>query len=333
MFTASSVAEALQDKWRSENRYIPVKHECSARTCEIIALDAWITNDDGEIGIHWTRPKRKAQRVRNMFMCTQSGQGHWCSDHCGAKRIISEDEGQVCCISGIRYDNMEEDVWRPTQRITSTTSEQRDPYKMGHVDAVGISVRDQQYATIIRDNIHLLLFSEKRMYHEYRKFVQARNDAQQLVIRYIRSRERCNEMVVLPRIISLYMHKMRMRPILTHIERDKKKQDKYIQIYIKRILHLWRVILEHTPLERSQPGIFIFRAFVIAALYQMRSGLHCRGHCIIQRDYFLDRCLPETNTLDVYKLSKPQFTAAKNNILKAIRQAGESSIDVRLLTI
>lgn len=334
MFSATAVASALEQKWQSEHRFVSRPHECSARTCKIIPLDAWVFNDHGEIGISWTRPKRKAQRVRNMYMCVRTGQGHWCTENCGAKRIVSEDDGQVCAISGIRYDNVEADVWRPTQRITTTGADQKDPYKMGDVDSsLRLSVRKQQYGAIIRKQIHLLLFSQKRMYHEFRKYVQARNDAQQLVIRYVRSCERRKKMVVLPRLICLYMYKMHMRPILTHIERDTKKQEKLVNIYIERILALWRVIMEYTPLGRNQPGIFIFHAFVVAALYQMRSGLWCQGQCIIQRDYYLDRCLPETNTLDIYNLSKPQFTTAKKNILKAVREAGEARIDVRLLAI
>ena len=116
-------------------------------------------------------------------MCVKTGQGHWCTENYGAKRIISEDDGQVCAISGIRYDNTEADVWRPTQRITSSGTDQKDPYKMGDVDSsLRISVRKQQHASIIRKHIHLLLFSQKRMYHEFRKYGQARNEAQQLVI-------------------------------------------------------------------------------------------------------------------------------------------------------
>ena len=205
---------------------------------------------------------------------------------------------------------------------------------MGDVDSsLRISVRKQQHASIIRKHIHLLLFSQKRMYHEFRKYGQARNEAQQLVIRYVRSCMRQHKMVVLPRLICLYMYKMRMRPILTHIERDPKKQEKLINIYIERIMSLWRSIMHYTPLGRNQPGIFIFHAFVVAALYQMKVGLWCRGQCIIQRDYYLDKCLPETNTLDNYDLSKPQFTTAKKNILKAIREAGEACVDMRMLSI
>ena len=154
MFTATAVASALEKKWQSEHRFVPCPHECSARTCTIIPLDAWVFNDHGTIGISWTRPKRKSQRVRNMYMCVRTGQGHWCTENCNAKRIVSEDDGQVCAISGIRYDNMEADVWKPTQRITSTGVDQKDPYKMGDVDSsLRISVRKQQYTAIIKKHI------------------------------------------------------------------------------------------------------------------------------------------------------------------------------------
>ena len=74
-----------------------------------------------------------------------------------------------------------------------------------------------------------------------------------------------------PTAFNMSLHVQDVRDILTHIERDPKKQEKLINIYIERILSLWRSIMHHTPLGRNQPGIFIFHAFVVAALYQMKS--------------------------------------------------------------
>ena len=51
------------------------------------------------------------------------------------------------------------------------------------------------------------------------------------------------------------------------------------------------------------------------------------GQQIIRRSQFLSTCLPETNTLDLYSVCKTPFTASKNNIMQAIRETVESSVE------
>ena len=334
MFSSEAVMRRTVAMWRASNRYVARPHVCSAKTCRIERLVVYVFDDGGKLGVAWKAPEGPAQKITSIFMCRDTGEAHWCSRSCSAARIVSEDEGRVCSISGIRYENVHADDWRPTQRITSTAREQYDPYRLGKADASkAISLREQQYVNIVRDMIDLLLFSQKRMYQEYRKYAAARQASRTIIQKFIKSCERCNKMIRLPQLITIYIRQMNQKPILKHMEQDKKKQNKLKDLYVKRITKLWRAILQHTPIGRAQPGIFIFKAFCIATLYQMRTGLWCRGQCIIQQDYFLDRCLPETNTLDNYDISKPQFTQAKNNILKAIRDAEEKQIDIRLLIV
>ena len=58
----------------------------------------------------------------------------------------------------------------------------------------------------------------------------------------------------------------------------------------------------------------------------MKNGLAINGQQIIRRSQFLSTCLPETNTLDLYSISKTPFTASKNNIMQAIRETVGSSV-------
>ena len=55
----------------------------------------------------------------------------------------------------------------------------------------------------------------------------------------------------------------------------------------------------------------------------MKGGLCLGGLEVIPKDSYLASILPEANTLDAYKVNKPAFTACKNNILKAYREATE----------
>ena len=55
----------------------------------------------------------------------------------------------------------------------------------------------------------------------------------------------------------------------------------------------------------------------------MKRGMFCSGIEIIPKDYYLESVLPEANTLDHYSVNKPTFTQAKNNMMRAIREAME----------
>ena len=55
----------------------------------------------------------------------------------------------------------------------------------------------------------------------------------------------------------------------------------------------------------------------------MKGGLNVAGLNVISQDSYLVNVLPEANTLDSYNINKPSFTACKNNILKAYREAVE----------
>jgi hypothetical protein len=63
--------------------------------------------------------------------------------------------------------------------------------------------------------------------------------------------------------------------------------------------------------------------FVVSILYIMKAGLCVGGVTVIPGDPYLTSVLPEANTLDAYNINKPAFTACKNNILKAYREAVE----------
>ena len=58
-------------------------------------------------------------------------------------------------------------------------------------------------------------------------------------------------------------------------------------------------------------------------MYIMKNGLCLGGVQVIKKDSYLASILPEANTLDSYNINKPAFTACKNNILKAYREASE----------
>jgi hypothetical protein len=56
----------------------------------------------------------------------------------------------------------------------------------------------------------------------------------------------------------------------------------------------------------------------------MKSGLPMNNVQIIPKNFFLEAALPEANTLNLYGVSRGQFTAIKNEIRDAIRKAIQS---------
>ena len=83
------------------------------------------------------------------------------------------------------------------------------------------------------------------------------------------------------------------------------------------------MITRHFPLGQLTPALFPIKIFVISILYIMKGGLCLGGMEVIPKDKYLASVLPEANTLDSYGVNKPSFTACKNNILKAYREASE----------
>ena len=92
--------------------------------------------------------------------------------------------------------------------------------------------------------------------------------------------------------------------------------DVIIDRYAQRTCQYWNLIIRKFPLGQTAPALFPVKIFVISLLYIMKGGLSVAGVVVIPDDPYLVSVLPEANSLDVYKINKPQFTAVKNNILK-----------------
>ena len=121
---------------------------------------------------------------------------------------------------------------------------------------------------------------------------------------------------------------MRKRPSrLEFLEKTQREQDFLIFKYTKELIGTWKMILYKTEQGKTSPSQFNFKIFVPACLYIMKNGVTMNGQLIIRRSQFLSTCLPETNTLDLYAISKTPFTASKNNIMAAIRETIGSSAE------
>jgi len=99
--------------------------------------------------------------------------------------------------------------------------------------------------------------------------------------------------------------------------------DNIIEKYAVLTCRFWSLMTRRFPLGQTTPALFPIKIFVVSILYIMKAGLNVGGVNVIKGDRYLTSVLPEANTLDAYNINKPAFTACKNNILKAYREAVE----------
>ena len=116
---------------------------------------------------------------------------------------------------------------------------------------------------------------------------------------------------------------MNRRHIFRNLIPKNKSVKQVVDYYANITCKYWALITRKFPLGMQTPALFPIKTFVVSILYLMKGGLCLGGVQVIPKDKYLASILPEANTLDSYSINKPAFTACKNNILKAYREAGE----------
>lgn len=313
-------------------------HVCSQQTCDLVQIKASLLPNG-------TIVKGKSPNalhvVDTLFICKETGKEHYCCQQCDGGRFVS-DSGYVCCISGIQYDTVRVDCWRPSKRITSTHQENKDPLKLLRTSNGFMkfefdknkSIRDQQHILIAKNILQTLLFSKKRLFSEQRKYLEMKREAEKMINKYVRQCERNKKMIVFTRMINIYVNQINRRRMFRDLVPTFKSKDDIIQLYAHRCQRCWEIITTKTQLGVQYGNLFNIKTFIPSILYIMKRGLNIFQHSIIPKDYYLESILPEANTLDNYDIHKPSFTQCKNNILKAFRDTYESrKIDMKELSI
>ena len=335
------IAIELERLWKQKNPGIPngvPNHVCSSETCKIQNIIGWISEKNNQLNVSLEKPKtKKRMKIQQLYICLNTGNPHWCHSQCCAAKVISTDQGAVCTISGIRYESERADSWVPQYRITSTAQEHRDPHAIrsktkytSHTQ----SYRTQQHIAFAQEQINLLMFSDRRLYAEQRKYFEQRQAAEKIVQKYYKGCERVNRIVNFTDMITLYINQIQRRRVFNGLLPKNHKKEDIVKSYAERVCTLWSIITTKTPMGKNSTSLFSFKTFVASALYIMKRGMFCMGVEIIPKDYYLESVLPEANTLDHYSINKPTFTQSKNNMMRAIREAIEvHRCDVKTLVM
>ena len=298
------IARELAHLWKSKNPGCPnvPGHVCSSKTCNIVNVVGWISQQNGEIKVSLNKPScKKRMKIQQLYICTNTGNPHWCHAQCSGNKVVSADQGSVCTISGIRYESERADTWVPQYRITATAQEHRDPHAI-RLDKKYASntqsYRTQQHLAFAQEQIFLLMFSDRRLFSEQRKYFEQRQAAEKIVQKYYKSCERVNRAVYFTDMVTLYINQIQRRRVFHGLLPKNHKREDIVNSYAERVCTLWNIITTKTPMGKGSSSLFSFKAFVAAALYIMKRGMYCAGIEIIPKDYYLESVLPEANTLD-----------------------------------
>jgi hypothetical protein len=277
-------------------------------------------------GLHPQKTLHK--KLYNFYRCTASGKIHHCHCECHGEKIYSSESMLTCTISGQQFEAEQVRNFGINARIQNNTSaDKSDPLRFSRdnegrvMKTSGVHNTKEEHCKIIaRDIIHMFLFSTIRHNSEINKLNDLEREGMKKVTKYTRSIERNKLCYNYLHMITIFYNEIKKRPVkLDALRKTKRQQNEVIIKFTKELIGYWKMILFKTNLGLQSPSQFNFKAFVPACLYIMKRGVNMQGQTIIRQDDFLSCCLPETNTLDVYKISKTPFTATKNNILLAIR--------------
>lgn len=282
-------------------------------------------------GLH---PKNTLHKKLNSIFCCQStGKIHYCHANCSGEKILCESI-ETCCITGMQFSSEQVRTYGIANRVqTSMTADKSDPLKYSRESNGTLSktsgvhnMKIEQCKLIAKNILHSFLFSVQRQNSELHKITELRRDAEKLVNKYKRHAEKSGRPKSYISMITIYLNQMKKRPSkLRLLQKTQREQDILIADYTKELIGTWKMLLYKTEQGKTSPSQFNFKIFVPACLYIMKNGMSINGQVIIRRSQFLSTCLPETNTLDVYSISKTPFTASKNNIMAAIRETIGSS--------
>jgi len=337
---SQTLAATFTKQWEDSNSFTFQKnHECSMDRCTIqhIIGGLWHRKGESHACIRtlcqnhptWANRGTLKKQIRNMYICCSSGTPHWCDEQCQCTNIDHTDGGYVCRVSGIRYESIKSDTWFMDHRVTATHQENKDPLKLVRNTNFKVNVtssetiRQQQHIYLSKAQVSAIMFSNERLFMEQRKYVEMKNEAEKVVHKYIKSCEKIGKTVVFTNVIQLYINQMNRRHIFRNLIPKNRTVDDVVNKYAKETCAYWSLMTRKFPLGIQTPALFPIKIFIVSIMYIMKGGLCLRGVQVIPKDMYLASILPEANTLDSYSINKPAFTACKNNILKAYREAAE----------
>lgn len=276
-----SVLGAIVAEWRRRqgNRYLRRPgswHQCNAMTCRMIQLscDVCLEPDDG---VRFVAPGTGHVRVRNLFVCWETGKVHTCSEAC--RRTANG----ACCLTGHRCQSA------ALPLVHADTSSTRRATAVVHRRGAVAGTDVVRRAT--RDILEYLCFSERRRKYALRLLEAARGKTRRWVLREVRE----GRVVQYSDMLEFYgSATFAARSCTRPLRMLPATRDRLLSA-VAECVHRLHVALGPNVVE----ALASVRVFGLAAVYLMRTGLRCSttGQMAVPRVPILGVILPNAHLL------------------------------------
>lgn len=279
------------------------------------------------------------QRIRpEVYRCQLSGNVHVCGDRC--KRFVVGKEYLTCKITGVcigvdsalNFKGTDADVHGGSRGGVSSTC---DGFEIIRVRTGSRDAKSKRETRVQSDSnvahmraasegvIRELLWSRRRA--ELSNAIGARHGriARRRMFVYVRQRTSANLPIVLTELQNLFVSEMQRTD--GWICNKPPNDDGRVQHLIAQCLRVQLTMQKPAVRSRMQSPIFQLSAamqneyFALATLYILRDGI--RGdndEYIVQRDRFLNKYLPNLNSLNRFAYKKSRFSHATACIKMAL---------------
>jgi hypothetical protein len=306
----------------------------------------WCTTRETRRELHMVRCI--VRKITNYFICRTTGKGHLCEVNLCTEPHVERDGSNVCPMSGLcvgrTFDARFTDGTEFTAGKEASRREKATAKRVGETDSAFSNVETQRRLLLDKlfpsfgadrcgnlffvayRRVELLLFSNTRLEYEAKKERDLRAAAEAEVIKYLKHCSKSGEPKILQEMERLYLVEMFRKHIFPTLLVSDEVKERLCSYYAMLCMELYDKLDRIKKKWEEFHVMPTFQIYVTAMLYRMKDGITKRAIEIVPRDVLLSRFLPDTNTLDVYDIVRPVFTAARNKLSQIINVVVDNGI-------
>ena len=225
----------------------------------------------------------------------------------------------VCPISGVQWNNESEVVrsWKLTSKCVPTiTGDKRDPNMYsraadGSVASGTLNIKNEECKREVRKYLGLFVTSHARKTQELEKYKQNYASGLKLANKFIKHSKK-QGIINICTLQNIILTETFSKPIFLRVMRFyANKLDSLAEEISPIILNVWNLVIV--------PKQILFVIFVPSMLFLLQRGIAVDSVVLVEKNFLLDRILPDANLLNDFGVPKSNFTQTKNTIRAALR--------------
>ena len=267
----------------------------------------------------WMNKSNFCRALQYVYVCQESRTVHHCTETCSLQPIANDDHTLVCPISGVQWNNESEVVrsWKLTSKCVPTiTGDKRDPNMYsraadGSVASGTLNIKNEECKREVRKYLGLFVTSHARKTQELEKYKQNYASGLKLANKFIKHSKK-NGLINICTLQNIILTETFSKPIFLRVMRFyANKLDSLAEKISPIILNVWNLVVV--------PRQILFVIFVPSMLFLLQRGIAVDSVVLVEKNFLLDRILPDANTLNDFGVPKSNFTQTKNTIRAALR--------------